>query len=803
MKILKFGGRSLSNGKGLSSVLKIIQEEAKNGPITVVVSARNNATDLLEQMLEKAKNGKSFTQELAVFKRDQLQPHLTLDIFKEFSLLKTTLEAIKVLGDSSQKTQDLILAQGEIIAVKLVNALLKKAGLNPTEVIATQLFETKEIGGTHQIVEIASQIKTTSYFKTMEDNQIPIVTGFIASNNLGQVTTLGRNGSNYSASLLAQFLKAEEVRSYTNVDGVFTANPDQVTDAQSISQLSYAEAQEMANFGASILHEKTIYPLIPEQIPLVILNTFNPKFKGTVIHNKSKSQGVTSISIRKNVSLIHIEGNGLLGKIGVDARIFESLQRIHVSIGVVSQGSTERGISFIVPQEEASKSVSILTQTFEQEINRKEIDSIRHQPNVSTLTLVGQSLHAFSTALKSLSSHQIPIELITHTARGKNISLVISDDYVTKASNLIHSQIVGVSKKINIAIFGKGLVGTSLILQILKSRHTIEKRKGIQLNIFAIAGRNTITLQHTGVSNHWNKELKPYSGESSIEQVIAYAKKNHLENLIAIDNTASPIFIQDYPKLIKSGFDLISSNKLANTQPYSNYKELRKILDSNGKKYLYETNVGAGLPLIDTIKLLHDSGENITRIKGIFSGSLSFLFNQYSEREESFSNILKEAIRQGFTEPDPREDLSGNDVARKLLILARELDLENELSDIEIQSLVPSSLGKYSPSEFLDNLDGFNPEFSKIKTQQKPNHVLRYVGELFGDLQKSKGKLKVQLLSVPKASALGQVSGSDSIIEIYTESYGKNPIVIQGAGAGAEVTARGVFGDLLRISDKK
>nr|CCF99180.1 bifunctional protein: aspartokinase I homoserine dehydrogenase [uncultured Flavobacteriia bacterium] len=289
-----------------------------------------------------------------------------------------------------------------------------------------------------------------------------------------------------------------------------------------------------------------------------------------------------------------------------------------------------------------------------------------------------------------------------------------------------------------------------------------------------------------------------------VAEVIAFAKANHLANLIAIDNTASAHFIEKYTALVENGFDLVSSNKVANTVDFEFYTQLRKTLAENQKRYLYETNVGAGLPLIDTIRLLHLSGENITRIKGVFSGSLSYLFNAFSEENRPFSEVLLEAIDRGYTEPDPREDLSGNDVGRKLLILARELDLHNEFNDVQIENLIPEKLASGDVDNFINRLGELDTTFEKFKKEQDENHVLRYVGELYGDLTHEKGgKLEVKLVSVPKNSALGQVKGSDSIFEIYTESYGENPLVIQGAGAGAAVTARGVFGDILRLAERE
>ncbi|HCV80134.1 MAG TPA: bifunctional aspartate kinase/homoserine dehydrogenase I, partial [Zunongwangia profunda] len=327
--------------------------------------------------------------------------------------------------------------------------------------------------------------------------------------------------------------------------------------------------------------------------------------------------------------------------------------------------------------------------------------------------------------------------------------------------------------------------------------------KKVKLNIFAVSNSRKLLLHATGIGSEWKTQLEEAQQEASIDEVIKYAKLFHLENLIAVDNTASKEFVQHYNKLVDHGFDLVSSNKIANTLDFDFYAALRENLEKNQKQYLYETNVGAGLPLIDTIRILHLSGENITRIRGVFSGTLSYLFNTFSAEDRSFSSVLKEAIDKGFTEPDPREDLNGNDVGRKLLILARELDLHNEFTDVKINNLVPEDLRGGDAKTFVAKLEELDETYQKIKEEQKPNHVLRYIGDLSGDLQQDKGELEVKLVSVPDESSLGQVKGADSIFEIYTESYGDRPIVIQGAGAGAAVTARGVFGDILKLSEKK
>ncbi|WP_333907970.1 aspartate kinase [Aequorivita sinensis] len=371
-----------------------------------------------------------------------------------------------------------------------------------------------------------------------------------------------------------------------------------------------------------------------------------------------------------------------------------------------------------------------------------------------------------------------------------------------EVSNLIDLNNIK-KKKINIATFGHGNVGRHLIDQIISSKEEISRRRDLDLNIFAVANSKTVLIKQKGLNENWLEEKQEFGQKFSVEDVISFAKNHNLQNLILVDNTADAEFVHNYETFVENGFHLVSSNKIANTLNLKFYQNLRKKLTAKKRHYLYETNVGAGLPLIDTIKLLHLSGENITRIRGVFSGSLSYIFNTFSESDRTFSSVLRSAIDKGYTEPDPREDLCGNDVGRKLLILARELDLHNELKDITIQNLIPKDLRNVSKEEFLGRLKELDVPFQIKKKNQSKDFVFRYVADLHGDLSKETGALlNVSLVSVSKNSMLGALKGSDSIFEIYTESYGDNPIVIQGAGAGAAVTARGVFGDILRISDK-
>ncbi len=800
MKILKFGGKSLANGKGLDTVLSIIENKVKLGDrISVVVSARGSATDDLETILSKALKGESYQEELDAFKVYQAAPLKTVDFSAEFAVLDKLFEGVSLLRDYSKKTKDSILAQGELLSVRLITAILNERGVKANATDSRELIKTDEAFGNAQPLSKLSKENTQAYFKTHK-NEVNIITGFIASNLKNETTTLGRNGSNYTAALLANFLDAEELQNYTHVSGIYTADPSLVPDAKQIRELSFSEANELANFGTSVLHAKTIIPLVEKNISLRILNTFNAEDEGTLITARPSTKEVTSLSVLENVALLNLEGRGLLGKIGVDARIFGALSRHGISVSIVSQGSSERGIGLIIDAEDATQAVIALEREFESDFYSQDVNKIDVVDDVSVISIVGIELSSFHKPFNALIKNQITPLLFNNTVTGKNVSLVVKKDQLHKAVNVIHGEVFGISKKINIAIFGHGGVGGALINQILKSKDDIEQRKVINLNVFAIANSTKLLLNKDGVDANWKKAIKETYQESSFEAIIAFAKAHHLENLIAVDNTASSVFYKNYVPLVGAGFDLVSSNKVANTVSHKFYKDLRVKLKENNKQYLYETTVGAGLPLIDTIKLLHESGENITRIRGVFSGTLSYLFNNFSVQDKPFSAIVQETIDKGFTEPDPREDFSGNDVARKLLILARELDLLNEFDDVKVQNLIPKAYQDISVQEFLGQLSVLDEEFETVKNNQEPNHVLRYVGDLSGDLSQDKGNLEVKLVSIPEDSTLGHVKGSDAIFEIFTESYGEQPIVIQGAGAGAEVTARGVFGDILRLS---
>ncbi|NOR28269.1 MAG: aspartate kinase, partial [Lutibacter sp.] len=499
MKVIKFGGKSLANGKGLESTLAIIKNKINQGEkIAVVVSARGKTTDHLESILVKAKNNLPFLEEFEEFKNYQTVVDSTIDLNEEFKLLEEIFRGVNLLGDYSEKVKDQVLSQGEILSGKLIEHLLNKQGVKANFVDTRTLIKTNGEFGDAQPFESVSEDNVIAHFKKNSEDVTQIITGFIGSNLNGETTTLGRNGSNYTAALIANFLNAEEFQNYTHLNGIYTANPDLVSTSKKIEKLSYQEANEMANFGTDILHAKTIIPLIEKNIPLRILNTFDPENKGTLIGSETERGGIKSLSVQENVALVNLIGRGLLGKVGVDGRIFTALGRENISVSIISQGSSERGIGFIVDAKDGYKAKIVLENEFKNEFQSKDVSQIYITENVSVISIIGQSLYSFNQPYSALIKNRITPILINNTVTGENVCLVVKQTDLHKAANVIHGEIFGVSKNINIALFGKGLVGGTLIEQIFKSQQNILKRKNIHLNIFAVANSTNVLFNKNG-----------------------------------------------------------------------------------------------------------------------------------------------------------------------------------------------------------------------------------------------------------------------------------------------------------------
>ena len=804
IKVLKFGGKSLANGDGINQVVSIIKSKHElNEKLVVVVSARGGTTDDLLRLIQLAEKGENYQEALHLLIKNQILDGVSYDFSKEKETIERLLKGVEALGYCTPRTRDEILAQGELFSIKAISSLLNLKGIVAKAIDSRDIIKTNSEFGEAQPIQAISKDLTVKAIKNGPSDVVYVVSGFIGSDQDGITTTLGRNGSNYTAALLANYLEADELQNFTHVDGIFTANPEVVKNAKKINQLTYDEANEIAHFGAEILHAKTIIPLIEKNINLRILNTYNPDDNGTLITAEGNGKGMKSISTISNRALVQIEGRGLMGKAGIDERIFRALGQKGINVSIISQGSSERGIGVVVAAIESEKAQKALKHEFSKELEDNDVNKIAVLDGVAVVSLIGQDLSSFHRPYSALVKNEIVPILFNNTVTGKNVSIVVKEKDVKKAVNVIHGELFGVAKVINLVIFGKGTVGNVLIDQIISSAKDIETRKNIDLKIIGVTSSKKMYLSDAGLTENWSQQFDGNYEQFSLDNIISYCKQNHLVNLVAVDVTSGSEFSNQYEKLIENGFNIISANKVANTKSLKFYQHLRESLKKHKKNFLYETNVGAGLPLIDTIRLLHLSGENITRIRGVFSGTLSYLFNRYSIENQPFSAILNDAIKLGLTEPDPRDDLGGVDVARKLLILARELDLHNEMEDVVIEDLIPEDIKALNKVEFLDSLSQLDSVFEDRKSILASNQVLRYVGDLSGDLSLDDGaNLEVKLIAIEKDTPLGSLRNADSIFEIYTESYGEQPLVIQGAGAGAKVTARGVFGDILKLAEK-
>ena len=802
-KVLKFGGKSLQNDQGFDRVLGIVSERHEAGEkLAVVLSARASATNQLETLLNKVKRGEGIESLWYDFVEYQAQPDSGAVLNGVFRKLEGKLKELQHQGSYTEKDRAEVLSYGELLSARLFTTALNERGI-PAELIDARLFLTTDQSyGEAQVDQRLSKKQWAECYRRIPVGSIPVVTGFIASSPEGYTTTLGRNGSNYSAALIANFLNAEEVINYTHVDGLFSAPPEKVEDARLIRQLSFDEANELVQFGTHILHAKTIIPLLEKNIPLQILNTFNPESAGTRISAENREEEIKAVSLLGENALLLLEGRGLLDKIGVDARIFSILAEHQISVSVISQGASERGIGLVVKQQDSARAQELIRREFQTDLGSDDVSQIQCIEPVSILSVVGEDASSFYHPYRALVRNQLTPLLFNNSPSGRQVSLLFREEEAEKALRVVHGQLYGTAKRINLILFGKGKVGGTLLDQLLKEAPNLKARKQIDLKVIGILNSSKACLLEEGLPTQWRSYFEENAQPYSWAELHRFFDSTSLENLVAVDNTASEDLIHRYTDLIERGFDLVSSNKLANTQSYRFYESLRKQLRNHSKSYLYETNVGAGLPLIDTIRLLHESGENITRIRGVFSGSLGYIFSVYSEEQRPFSEVVLSAKEEGYTEPDPREDLSGRDVARKLLILARELALENEMTDVETENLVPPEAQELSQEEFLESIAEWDTPFISRKAALRKGEVLRYVGELSGNLMGRKGRLQVNLQPVPMDSPLGRVKGADSLVEIYTDSYGERPLVIKGAGAGPEVTARGVFGDILRITER-
>ncbi len=805
-KILKFGGSSVGSPEMIRVASKIVVDSSKKDKVAVIVSAFQGITDQLLMSAKLAAAGdKKYKDSVEVIKKCHIEvakkiiksknkQGVVLEyIEKQIKELIGVLENVCLKKEISPKQLDLVASFGErfsafIISVYIHDGLSKKSYF----VDARELVKTN-----NNFINAAVDFQKTNknikkYFNPPAGGKsgIPVITGFLGSTLNGETTTLGRGGSDYSAAIFGSALGVKIIEIWTDVDGILSADPKVVKNAVVLNDVSYEEAVELAYFGAKVIHPATMLPAVKKGIPIVIKNTFNPSARGTFVlknpsHGASLVRGITSID---DISLVIVGGVSLIGIPGSAARVFDATRRTGVNVILISQASSEHTICLAIKTVELESALNSLKQEFKKETENKSV-SLSFISNQAIIAMVGDNMRGTpgisGKLFKVLGDNKINITAIAQGGSERNISLTVDSKDKIKALNLIHDQFVFGGLK-NIFLVGTGNIGGKLLEQI--------NELGGIFRVCGIINNKNMILSERGIDlNNWKKALE--KGElADFDKWLDGAKKLNFANKVFIDCTASEFISKKYIEIAGAGFGIVSPNKKFNVLLMKEYKKLREILGNNGKRFMYETNVGAGLPVISTLRDLIASGDRVEKIEGIFSGTLSYIFNNFSSKE-LFSEIVARARNLGYTEPDPREDLSGQDVGRKLLILAREIGLELEFKDIKIESLVPEKLRKIKDVEmFMSELKKYNSEFRRFSERaEKSNCVLRYVAKI------QKGKASAKLEMVSRDNPLASTQEADNIFAFYTKRYKARPLVVQGPGAGADVTAGGVLADILKI----
>jgi len=817
MKVLKFGGTSLGSPQAIKGVVKIIRKAyAKEPALWIVVSAFSGVTDRLVIIAQTAKSRKSpYKPQLdelkvlhyrmidALFGNSKNKDTLKKDVEEIFNELGGIVKGVFLLRELTNKSLDLILSFGERLSALILTEYCKSLGFDAEFLDARNITVTDDNFGNARVnfEETAKRIK--SYFT--KSRTITIVTGFIASTKEGITTTLGRGGSDYTASIIGNVLNVNEIQIWTDVDGIMTADPRKVPKAFSIEELSYEEAMELSHFGAKVLNPPAIQPALVKGIPIKILNTFKPDFSGTVIKKEKKSSRsqVTGISSISDISLLRLQGSGMIGVSGISRRLFGALAGANINVILISQASSEHSICVAVLPDTASLAKKLIEKEFELEIKAHIVDGVIIEKELSIVAVVGENMRSTpgisGRLFNALGKNGINVVAIAQGSSELNISVVVYKKDETKALNAIHEAFfLSDTKTIHIFIVGTGLIGSTLLKMINNQLENFKHTQRLEMNIVGITNTRNMIVNERGVDvSEWRELLSNPGERAYLKKFVKELISLNLPNSIFVDCTASTEVVDFYKRVFESSISIVTSNKLSNIGPYKKYKELREAAAKHNVMFLYETNVGAGLPVINTLRDLMVSGDNIIKIEGIFSGTLSYIFNSFTG-EKKFSDAVKEAVRNGYTEPDPRIDLSGIDVARKLLILVRETGKAIELDDIKLKSFLPEEcINAKSVEDFFKELERLDNYFYSLrKRAEEKGKVLRFIAEY----EKNK-KPKVGLKTVDRSHPFHSMSGNDNVISFTTERYRPMPLVIRGAGAGAEVTAAGVLADIVRVAN--
>jgi len=809
----KFGGSSVADAGCFRRVADII-ESSSNPREAVVLSACRGVTDALLGLVALAEQPDGdFTPAIAALKQRHVDLATTLvsqeageryiaQLEQDCRDIAGMLQTVRLLRSSNHSMRDVVSGYGEIWSTRLFAPFLRERGRIKGEVLWVDAREVViiEWGSLGPAVQWPVSEKNLARLVPEGFTGRLIVTGFVATTPKGNQTTLGRNGSDFSGSIFGALLNAAEIIIWTDVDGVLSADPRLVPNAEVIDQLSYNEAMELAYFGAKVIHPQTMEPAVARDIPIYIRNTFAPQKRGTLICanpvSKLKVKGITSID---PVALVNLEGAGMIGVPGTAHRLFGALRDAGISVILISQGSSEHSICFAIPAAQAVRAEDAVRRAFDPELRDGQIQHVEVAKGMCILAVVGDGMAgAYGVAAKvfnSLGDAGISVRAIAQGASERNISVVVDGKVGAKALRAVHAAFYLSPNTLSIGLIGPGTVGRVLLAQIDSQ---IERLRALNLDlrVRGIASSKRMLLEQNAVDlDHWAERLAAEGEPLDLVKFANHVQADFIPHTVIIDCTASADVAANYGAWLKRGIHIVTPNKKANSGTLTYYRELQESGRAAGTHYLYEATVGAGLPVIQTLRDLRETGDDITRIEGIFSGTLAYLFNVFDGRE-SFSSIVRDAKAKGYTEPDPRDDLSGLDVARKLIILGREMGLTLEMSDVEVKGLVPKALEQCSADEFMARLPEFDAAMAASFAEARAKgEVLRYVGCIDVD-----GKATVGLVSLNAKHAFANIALTDNVVRFQTRRYCENPLIVQGPGAGPEVTAGGVFSDLLRLS---
>lgn len=815
MNILKFGGTSVGSLQSISALLSILKDQQGAENPIVVLSAMSGVTNALVEMAENAGQGRDYSEGLktieskhfdvirALLPANAQNPVLTkLKIY--FNELEEILQSVYNLKELSLQTKDLILSYGERCSTVMISHIAKQTFPNAMYVDGSDLIKTDHNFGQAKVNTYLTETLIRDFQESNADKLL-FVTGFIASNDEGRITTLGRGGSDYTAAIWGSALNVEEIQIWTDVDGMLTADPRIVKKAFSLPELSYTEAMELSYFGAKVIYPPTMIPAFLKRIPIVIKNTFNVDFPGTYIkHGNSVSKlPIKGISSIDEISVLNLTGSGMVGKAGFSGRLFSLLSREQINIILITQSSSEHSITFAVNPADALKALTLINKEFELELQARKLEYPEVENGLSALAIVGENMKKTpgmsGKLFSALGRNGVNVRAIAQGSSEYNISVIISKPDLSKAVNAVHDAFYSNLKRtLHVFCLGTGNIGKTLFTQLEAQMDFLAANNDLQVKVMGVSNTRKMYQNADGIAlSNWENDLESHGEPADLALFIKQMKAMNLPNCVFVDNTASHNPIQFYQDILQSSISVVTCNKIGNSADYVQYSAFKQAARKFGVDFYYETNVGAGLPIIRTLKDLMMSGDRIDRIEAILSGTISYIFNNY-KGEKLFHEVVKEAQDKGYTEPDPRDDLNGKDFMRKMLILARDAGYPLEESDIEIESMLPPAcLAAATVADFYQELENNTDYFENLKQQAaSANKVLRYIGKL------EAGKVVITLQMVDDGHPFYMLSGSDNIISFTTDRYKDRPLVVKGPGAGAEVTAAGVFADIINVGKR-